>query len=388
MRHLLSIVIPTKNRQEYCLEAVKQILGLKMEEVQICIQDNSDEPVMGDLLKGIANEKVIYNYHAGTLSFVDNFSEAISLADGMYICMIGDDDGVLPNILGVVKMAYREHYDAVIPGLNSVYFWPSEHPIYQKAEQGYLCVAYLSAKKKDINCFQGLDSLMEHAGQDYQALDIPRIYHGIVKRETLLKIKNHTGVYFGGLTPDIYMSVVLCFVCKKVCRVGYPITVSGICPRSGSSDSATGKHTGELKDAPHFRGHDSYNWDEKAPAIYSVESIWAETVLQALRDWEADEYYKKFRVDVLDGICMDKYPQFKEVIRKHAEKHGFSIQKVKIIGKKKKIEDFLKRCTGRICRRKNDVKKLYHVPDINSACNQTMKEMYMKNICIKAVKEN
>ena len=123
MRHLLSIVIPTKNRQEYCLEAVKQILGLKMEEVQICIQDNSDEPVMGDLLKGIANENVIYNYHAGTLSFVDNFSEAISLADGMYICMIGDDDGVLPNILGVVKMAYREHYDAVIPGLNSVYFF-------------------------------------------------------------------------------------------------------------------------------------------------------------------------------------------------------------------------------------------------------------------------
>ena len=42
MSYLLSVVIPTKNRGYYCLEAVKQILALNYPEVQICIQDNSD----------------------------------------------------------------------------------------------------------------------------------------------------------------------------------------------------------------------------------------------------------------------------------------------------------------------------------------------------------
>ena len=74
--------------------------------------------------------------------------------------------------------------------------------------------------------------------------------------------------------------------------MNYPITVSGICPTSGSADSATGRHTGKLEDAPHFRGHASYEWDNKAPAIYSVESIWGETVLKALKDFNDIKSYE------------------------------------------------------------------------------------------------
>lgn len=380
MHYLLSIVIPTKNRQEYCLEAVKQIEELKMEAVQICIQDNSSAPLLQGLLEKIPSANIKYNYHPGLLSFVDNFSEAISLAEGEYICMIGDDDGVLPNIISVVNMAKKEEYDAVIPGLNSVYFWPSEHPIYKNAEKGYLCLAYFVNKKREINCQKGLLDLMDNAGQDYQSLDIPRLYHGIVKREILNNIKNQIGKYFRGLTPDIYMSVNLCFACDKVCRIGYPITVSGICPGSGSSDSAVGKHTGDLKDAPHFKGHDSYDWDKKAPAIYSVESIWAETVLQALRDWEADYYYEKFRVDILDGICLKKYPQFIKEIGTHADSFGFSMREIKNIGRKKRIEYILKKCFRRVFRRKDDVKKFYNILNIRQAADKTLEEMEKRNI--------
>lgn len=374
MHYLLSIVIPTRNRQKYCMEAVKQIAGLHIEKLQLVIQDNSNTQELEKSLE-IIDADIKYHFHPGELSFVDNFNEALSLADGEYICMIGDDDGVLPDIMDVVRMAVKERYDAVIPGLNSVYCWPSDKPFIKNAEGGYLCLSYLKNEKVDIECREGLKKLMEKAGQNYQSLELPRLYHGIVSREAINRVKEKNGVFFKGLTPDIYMTVALCFVCSKVCRISYPVTVSGICPRSGSSDSATGKHTGRLQDAPHFRGHVSYTWDPKAPEIYSVESIWAETAMQALHDFDAETYYQMFRVDILDGICLQKYPQFSVEITKHAKENGIMIGKMRIQMFWLDFTAFIKRLFKRIKRKKGDVIKYYNVSDIQAACRLTVNEM-------------
>lgn len=373
--YLISIVIPTKNRQKYCIEAIKQIISLDMTEVQIVIQDNSDDIGLEEFIKELKSEDIIYNYHGGVLSFVDNFSEAISLADGEYICMIGDDDGVLPNILEVTKYAKENQIDAIIPMLNAVYCWPSDRPFIKKAENGYLCLSYIKKTFKQINSLNGLQDLMRTGGQNYQSLHLPRVYHGIVKREMLNMVREKTGNYFNGLTPDIYMAVALALVCKKVYKLEYPFTISGICPKSGSADSATGKHTGKLEDAPHFKGHESYEWDEKAPKIYSVESIWAETVLHALKDFKADKYYNEFRVDILDSICLKKYPQFSPDIENHARSFGFSKSRLLLFGSFNQYKILAKKIIKRLIRKKDVVKKFYNVFDINEAVEITMVEL-------------
>lgn len=382
MKYLLSVVIPTKNRQKYCIEAVRQIISLDLERTQIVIQDNSDEDSLKAFLEGLNCDNVKYNFHAGTLSFIDNFNEGVELAEGEYICMIGDDDGVLPNIIDVVKMAKNHGYDAVVPGLNAVYFWPTEHSIVKDGENGYLCLSYLYNHHRNIDCKKGLSCLMKQAGQDYQKTDVPRLYHGIVNRECVHAVKTEIGTYFDGLTPDIYMAVALCFTCSKVCKLDYPVTISGICPRSGSADSATGRHTGQLKDAPHFIGHDEYEWDLKAPAIYSVESIWAETVLHALKDFSADEYYDSFRIDVLDGICLNKYPQFADEIKQHASTFQIPIIRMKYSYKLHKFKQIAIKCYRRIMRKKRDVVRYYNIPDISRASSIIKKELNERGIFI------
>lgn len=367
MQKLISILIPTRNRQKYCVQAVRQIANLNISELEIVVQDNSDDTSLEKELHSIQAD-IHYHHHPGELSFVDNFNEAILQANGKYLCMIGDDDGILPNIIKVTEMADKEGYDAVIPGLNSVYCWPSEKPFIKNAEDGYLCLSYIRNQKTDIDCKTELSKLMEQAGQNYQSLNLPRLYHGIVKAETVYKIKEKNGSFFGGLTPDIYMAVALCFVCTKTVKIDYPVTISGICPRSGSSDSATGKHTGRLEDAPHFRGHKAYNWDPKAPRIYSVESIWAETAMHALHDFCADDLYFNFRIDILDGICLKKYPQFSTEIKEHAEKNGISVWKMRREALWINCRTLVKRVIRRFLRRKNDVKKFYDVKDIEDAC--------------------
>lgn len=368
----LSIIIPTRNRLQYCLAAVEQIVSLGLSDIQIIVQDNSDTEELGNGLKEFIDlGKVTYNYVHGQISFVDNFSAPIPLCKGEYVCMIGDDDGILPNIMDVVSFAKENDYEAVVPGLNSCYVWPSDSSVVKGGENGYLCISYIKESCQNIDPEKGLRQLMKTGGQDYQNLDLPRLYHGIVKVSVLDEIKRRTGHYFMGLTPDIYMSVALSIVCKSVVRIGFPISVSGICPKSGSADSATGRHTGELKDAPHFRGHPNYEWDVKAPAIYSVESIWGETVLHALKVFGRDDLYDLFSVMYLDGECLVKYPLLRTTITKHLKDNNISCFRAGFNARMRSACHFLIRVVKRLIRRRNDVIKYYGVHDIMDAVSLT-----------------
>ena len=311
MKYILSIIIPTKNRQKYCLAAIRQILSLNLSEIEICIQDNSDTDILRNEISSITSENIVYNYHEGVLSFVDNFSEAVSLSHGEYLCMIGDDDGILPSIMDMVRFMKGKGIDSLIPSLGAVYYWPSDNPIVANGEKGVLTLSYLRSKARYTNSQKALLKLLKGAVQNYTSLDMPRLYHGIVKKTCLEDIKEQTGKYFDGLTPDIYMAVALSFVCKKTLRIDTPITISGICPTSGSNDSATGKHTGKLEDAPHFKGHTDYHWDEHIPAFYSVDTIWAETLMQALTMFKRDDLKSKFNMPLFEIICLKKYPEYR-----------------------------------------------------------------------------
>ncbi len=372
MKYLLSIIIPTKNRSYYCLFAIRQIVALGLQNVEICIQDNSDTDELREGIEALGISDIVYHYHPGILSFVDNFNEAVSLAHGDYLCMIGDDDGILPSVLLLVEEMEKQEADAAIPALNYVYFWPNEQKIVSNGENGVM-ISHLSngPKRKEgwvVNSTSALNKLLNNGIQHYTSLDMPRLYHGIVKRDSINRIKETVGHYFGGLTPDMYMSAALSFVCTKVIRVGYSVTISGICPSSGSSDSATGKHTGELKQAPHFRGHKSYQWDALVPQFYSVDTIWADTLFHAIRDFKKDYLIDFFNKSLFAGICLEKYPEFKEIIIGHAKTNNYSIYSIYISLLHHKASVFLKRVSGKIERflHKDRTKtfRTYNIPDI------------------------
>lgn len=370
MSYLLSIIIPTKNRSYYCLESVKEILEvcdiLKTNQIEIVIQDNSDTDSLKESILALNADNIKYNYTGKILSFVDNFSEAVSLASGEYLCMIGDDDGILPNILEEVYKAKEKNIHSIIPSLNAVYIWPMENSIVANGDNGYLYTAYINEKSTVISTSNSLQKMLSNGGQDYQKCDMPRLYHGIIHRSLTEKIFSKTNYYFGGLTPDIYMATALTFVCDKSIKLGYPITISGICTGSGSANSAQGKHTGELSDAPHFIGHDTYEWEDIVPQIYTVETIWADTALHAVRDFN-EQKVSDFNVVSLLAHCYQKYPQFKKrlnVFKKEHKISGFDILK-------KRISFFaiplMKRIVRRLVRTKKDMFKAYDVKTVSDA---------------------
>jgi glycosyltransferase involved in cell wall biosynthesis len=288
---LLSIIIATKNRVQYCIAVIETTLSLPDKDIELVVQDNTDSRELECYINQRPFDKRLkYQYTPPPFSFIDNFNAAVALAQGEYLCLIGDDDAVLPEIITTVRWAKRNGIDSICPRHNN-YLWPGVH---QEYPDGCLTIPKFSGEKYQINIDKQLMCLLKNGLMSYLKLNLPKIYHGIICKKNMEKIKERTGHYFGGLSPDIYSSIALSFFVEKHIVLDYPLTIAGSCIKSATADNRVGKHSGTYKNIPHLRDRGDYTWDEIIPRIYSVETIWAETGVKALKEMGKEELVKHF----------------------------------------------------------------------------------------------
>ncbi len=289
---LLSIVIPTRNREEYCIHALNHILSFEEQDFELIIQDNSDSTRILDYVKKNQDLRLKYQYAPERINSLINMDYAISLATGKYITMIGDDDTVLPTIFDVVKYANKFGYDAISQKNVIPYFWPNS---LGAGSSGKLNLNRFSFEKKRPDINKNLNLFLKNGMIDYLSFDFPKVYHGIVLKSVLDKVKSKTGHYFGGLSPDIYAAMTLSFFTERFIVIDYPFSVGGICKSSTTAQGMTGGHIGELETAPHLYKRGNYIWDKRIPQYYSVESIWAESAIKGFIELDNEFLLKDFR---------------------------------------------------------------------------------------------
>ncbi|QYS91381.1 glycosyltransferase [Flavobacterium covae] len=189
---LLSILVATKNRQMYCLSAVESILAIEDKRIEVVVQDNSDDQLLSEILSVYKNDsRLVYNYTPGVLSFVDNFSAAIELAQGEYLCAIGDDDGINPEILKATQWAFDNNYEALVGNVEANYRWAgtgAPDTFFTKMTDSTLTITHFTGKAKVVNVSDSLDQLMKNGATNYLDFDFPKLYHGIVKKKYLKKL--------------------------------------------------------------------------------------------------------------------------------------------------------------------------------------------------------
>jgi glycosyltransferase involved in cell wall biosynthesis len=316
---LLSIIIPTRNRQKYAISAITSILGISAPDLELVVQDNSDSRDLEEyILNNVDDPRLKYNYTPTPLSFVDNFDAAIGLASGKYLCLIGDDDGVNPEIIEATRWADTNDIDALKPTVSASYLWPesgvSSTLFTNVSTNGVFTIVPFSGKVIRPDPEVEMRKVVQTGGFKYLETEIPRLYHGIVKRECLNKVREKTGAFFGGLSPDIFAALAIANFTKNVVSIDYPLTIAGACKSSGSAESARGEHAGNLEDAPHFRYRGTYKWAEIIPRFYSVETIWADTTVAALKALGRDDILRDFNLPLLAAHCVAAHPKYKRIV--------------------------------------------------------------------------
>lgn len=356
---LISIIIPTRNRQKYAFAAVSQILSLR-KNIQIVVQDNSDDNSLKEMLKDVIdNDTVIYNYVPYRIAGIDNYNSAASYAKGDYFCAIGDDDAVLPSIIDIALWMKKNDIDAVMPKKTLTYFWPDVNNPNKNKKIGKLRLYGINDKVCVHNSQRSVIELLKNGGQGYLNLPMAVSYHGLVKTKRMQEVNHITGRYYGGLSPDIYSAVCLSLLKDmKLVEIGYPISLPGICPQSTSAASDKGMHIGKLDTAPHFVGlKEPYVWDNLVPEYYSVETIWAETMLKAVKAMgREDLIVEYFNSGALINSLINNNPDSKDEIFEHLNSEQKStyiavdteIRQSKINKLKKLIWALFGRITGKI----------------------------------------
>lgn len=282
--------------------------------MQVVIQDNSDDDRLGGMVPDC--DRLEYDFEPKRLSFVGNFSRALKCASGQYICYLGDDDAVTSYIGTTVEMMEKHRIPALISKPIISYDWPDS----SQGALGKLTIPPSAHKAYFFNPQESLNVLLRQGCVGYLHLDLAKSYHGIVRRDYFEEVRKKTGVYFGGLSPDIFSSIALSCLIQRALCVSFPITIAGASPKSGTSQARTGRHTSIiLQNAPHFVGHDDYHWDSLVPDFYSVETIWADTALHAIKGMDKDRL-RYFDAAALLARCYLKYPQYgKKIACKVAE---------------------------------------------------------------------
>ena len=123
---ILSICIPTYNRVNQLDNCLNSILISKKNvdnfDFEICVSDNNSEGDTESIIKKYNKElKIKYNRNEKNLGFAINGIKSISMAEGEFSWMIGNDDLILPKTLSKLKNLLQDNLDKDYFFINSYY---------------------------------------------------------------------------------------------------------------------------------------------------------------------------------------------------------------------------------------------------------------------------
>lgn len=87
---LVSILFPTRNREEWLGRSIGSVLRQTHPDWELIVLDNSDRPV-----SVLDDPRIVYR-HVPVAPIADLYNEALALATGDLVCHFGDDDQLPP----------------------------------------------------------------------------------------------------------------------------------------------------------------------------------------------------------------------------------------------------------------------------------------------------
>lgn len=285
MKPLLSIVIPTKDRYGTLIPVLQALVkDFADSDVEFIIQDNTNVNIEILLFVSELNcDRIKYFHIPIQISVTENCDEAVKNSQGRYLIMIGDDDYVLPQIINAVNWM-EENGIECLNSNTATYFWPDLSFKYQTGVSKSATLLVTTPVKKTykkIDALAELQKVIKSGGTDFA--NLPRLYHGIVKRTVLESIYNQCQTFFPGPSPDMANSSALAIFTKEYAIYNFPFSISGKSTSSTSGMGVNHTHVGNLDDKPFLDKKLLKQWDVKIPYFWSGDTIYAQSLSHSLR---------------------------------------------------------------------------------------------------------
>lgn len=310
---LISVVIPTHNRARYAISAIRSVLAIQDDRIELVVSDTSTDEKLAALIADeknscVGDPRLNYFRPREKLDMTGNHNAAIGAARGEYVCLIGDDDTVSAECLVAAEWAMSKGIELISPNVVANYVWPDfRHRFFGG---GHASRLYFARQMGGVSLGKSDESLARALVNAAQGTDgLPKIYHGLVKRTLLEKIRQISGAYFHGSSPDVSGAIGLALVGSDFVVIDYPLTIPGASGGSNTGRSAMNKHKGKIEQETQTKGFESEGWSPGVPRFFSVETVWAHAAMETMRRI-APHMISRFNFSRLIAICHVLHPEY------------------------------------------------------------------------------
>lgn len=318
MEYLLSIIIPTKNRSNYLKGCLDSLIKLGDKDIEIVVQDNSDDnSQIVDYIKNIDHKNLKYYHCKDQLTQTENSELAVSNATGKYICYIGDDDSISNMLIEAVKLMNRYEIEALNCNM-ATFYWPDI--VFNGTKLPFLSFDKTKLKIEKINSKEILYRYLRNGFQSIRFL--PRTYHAVIARSILDKVKLKSGKIFPGPSPDMANAVACSLVVHNHIYINAPLIISGASYSSACGMGMRGAHKGSLKGVAQIANDVEEKWNKNIPKLWLGNTIWPESAVKALEAMGAGDFIEK----------MNWYAVYARMLLKYGEYRSYTMQFIHGIG--------------------------------------------------------
>ena len=215
---MVTVIIPTiSSRLNYLQHSLKTCTNQDVDKFEIIVSDNSEREAE-EYVKSIRDPRIKYVSPGKYLGMSEHWEYAVSQSSGEMVCIIGDDDGLLPGAISRVEEVTREYRGLPIRPLSSVYYWPDHNQLKSRNK-----VQVLTELTDGIRIQNSRDALKKLAQTSFLYRELPMIYHGFIPSNFLQKKP-----LFPQIAPDIYSAIAIAAECEKYLMLGEHLTLPGV----------------------------------------------------------------------------------------------------------------------------------------------------------------
>lgn len=232
---LLSICVPSRNRQHYFRETIRALTASLRMDVEFVLVDNSDDPAVMDtfIAPYLSDPRIRYvpSDPETVRSMLDNWQMAIETATGRWVTIIGDDDYADPEIAGVISRIERSK-----PGVEAIdwsklfYTWPDG----DAPPAGQFVT--LDDKIREVPREFLAERAFKWRDAKQTLMSGFSIYHGAASRTLIDRIvKRYDGRFFEFPVVDYESIFKIVMNGQRFVQISRPLSVLGVSPLSNSA---------------------------------------------------------------------------------------------------------------------------------------------------------
>lgn len=314
---LLSVVVPTHNRAKYAKSCIEAVLGFDTPDLQLVMTDTSTNSHLYDWLHDgarahLRDPRFVYRRVEGPSDVTKNHNDAFALATGDYLGVVGDDDCITSAALDAVRWASSHDCPAITQTLSATYAWPDFRSRFGRGgHSGRLYVPRTSGGGRWRDAGGDLGRGLARAFQGTE--ELPRTYHGFVRRDVFDEVRRRTGEYVHGSSPDMSGAVAMACQIERYFEVDLPLSIPGISGGSNSGRSALDTHKGDLSSDTQTSKFKDSGWPPGVPRFFAVETVWAHAGLATVGMLRPD-LVPEFNYARLLALCRLRHPEYRAQI--------------------------------------------------------------------------